>query len=105
VHALTDGQDTLVNPLKPRPTTLGERISDQREPFQRSARAADARPFAENFEPTATHIVAEAHDTADNLGPALEPKLVTTLGVCCRDQRCPFHRSTKDRVLFIDNSV
>jgi hypothetical protein len=69
-HAVVDGQDTARRLLLCAPDGLGVVSAAQLVPFQRSAKAIEARPLP--CRPTAVQLDLEAHDTpARTLSPAL----------------------------------
>src|SRR5215472_14159792 len=86
VHASAETHDTPFRSL-PVPARLGVRTTDQRVPFQDSARVPPGPPCVK---PTAMQAAAEAQDTATSrLSPRPE------LGLCTSDQRVPSQRSAR----------
>src|SRR6516162_8190758 len=86
VHASADTHDTPFRSL-PVPARLGVRTTDQRVPFQDSARVPPGPPCVK---PTAMQAAAEAQDTATS-SLLLLPKL----GLGTSDQRVPSQRSAR----------
>ena len=87
------GQDTPLNQLLPRLATLGLGMTDQRLPFQDSAKVSI--PNAPSCEPTATQLAALRQLML--LSTLFEPML----GLGITDQAFPFQDSTKVAVAWL----